>query len=87
MSLLLQKQKSIEEFEKVLLATVKDPYKNIVKYFISNIYIQIAEGEIERLEKIRGLYIGSKEWDKSIAIVTEIDYWQQQLNKIKQINI
>lgn len=54
-----------------------------IQDFISNIYIKIAEREMERLARQSEQYLQATEWDKVDAIDKEVKRWQEELNKLK----
>ncbi len=99
MPLHTQREEDIKEFErkftiwdnKHILADNQNEYieSKPFKDFISNIYIKIAEGEIKRLEKkIIKIDIEipdtlSRNIGYNQAIKQQINYWQEELNKLK----
>ena len=101
MPLHTQREEDIGYFQKHF---IQDSAENGVSYeeirimkFISNIYIKIAEREVERLKGLKksskyGYYHEDRiaaNWDKvtvkeyNQAVQDQINYWQEELNKLK----
>lgn len=88
MTLKQQRDKDMEEFK--LGKTYWDTFGNLatkeIEAFINQIYINIAKGEIERLEVgIDEMYsMGDDSANAGYfhAIQEEIAYWQDQLNSL-----